>query len=107
MAGMPDGTYDMDGETVIVKGIQCRFPDGTIAGSSLTMDQAVRNFWHHTQMELWETVNMASLNPARSIGAEDRKGSLDPGKDADILITDADFNIRETYIAGRRVYKMG
>ena len=103
-AGLPDGPHDQMGATVIVDGIRCRFPDGTIAGSALTLDRAVRNFQKYTHLPLWQVVNMASLCPAMSIGVDARKGSLDPGKDADILITDPDFNVRATYARGTRVF---
>lgn len=102
-AGLPDGPHDQMGQTVIVDGIRCRFPDGTIAGSALTLDRAVRNFRDATGLPLWQVVNMAALYPARSIGADDKKGSLEPGKDADILIADADFNIRAAYVRGAKV----
>ena len=103
-AGLPDGPHDQMGATVIVDGIRCRFPDGTIAGSALTLDRAVRNFIKYTRLPLWQVVHMASLAPAKSIGVDACKGSLDPGKDADILITDPDFNIRTTFIRGVRAY---
>lgn len=103
-AHLPDGPYERDGQTIIVSGIRLRFPNGTIAGSALTLDLAVRNFRAHTGLPLHEVVNMASLYPARSVGADARKGSLESGKDADILITDADFNIKATYVRGERVY---
>ena len=102
-AHLPDGPYERDGQTIIVNGIRLRFPNGTIAGSALTLDRAVRNFRAHTGLPLHEVVNMASLWPARSIGADAEKGSLEPGKDADILLTDEDFNIRATFIRGERV----
>lgn len=104
VAHLPDGPHDQSGQTVIVDGIRCRFPDGTIAGSSLTLDLAVRNFRKHTGLPLHEVVNMASLYPARSVGIDDRKGSLEPGRDADILITDEDFNVRQTFVRGERVF---
>ena len=106
VSGLPDGTYDMAGEKVKVEGIRCRFPDGTIAGSTLTMDRAVRNFRRYTSLPLWQVVNMASLNPARAIGVDDRKGALEPGMDADILIADADFNVRATFVNGRQVFQV-
>lgn len=102
-AGLPDGPHDQLGVTVIVDGIRCRFPDGTIAGSALTLDRAVRNFAKYADVPLWRAVNMASLYPARSIGADGAKGSLEIGKDADILIADGDFNVRATFVRGRRV----
>ncbi len=104
VAGLPDGPHDQMGATVIVDGIRCRFPDGTIAGSALTLDRAVRNFRESTRLPLWQVVNMAALHPAVSIGVDAAKGSLDPGKDADILITDPDFNVRATFVRGTRVF---
>lgn len=103
VAHLPDGPHDQAGRTVIVDGIRCRFPDGTIAGSSLTLDRAVRNFRAHTALPLWQVVNMASLYPARSVGADARKGSLEPGKDADVVVADADFHVRATWVRGERV----
>lgn len=105
VSGLPDGIYDMAGEKVKVEGICCRFPDGTIAGSTLTMDRAVRNFRRYTSLPLWQIVNMASLNPARAIGVDHRKGTLEPGMDADILIADADFNVCATYVSGRQAFQ--
>ena len=103
VAGLPDGPHDQLGATVVVDGMKLRFPDGTIAGSALTLDAAVRNFSKYTGLPLWRVANLASLNPARSIGVDDRKGALEIGKDADIVIADGDFNVRETYVRGRRV----
>ena len=71
--------------------------------STLTLDHAVRNFIRHTGIPLWRVVNMASLNPARSIGVDNVKGSLNQNKDADILITDEYFNVRATYVRGMKV----
>ena len=105
VAHLPDGPHQQLGVTVIVDGIRCCFPDGTIAGSALTLDRAVRNFRRHTGLPLWQVVNMASLYPARSIGADQTKGSLEPGKDADILIADADFRVRRTFVRGQCVFK--
>ena len=90
---------------MIVDGIRCHFPDGTIAGSCLTMDRAVRNFWRCTGLPLWQVVAMASIHPANAIGVADRKGSLEAGKDADIAIADADFNVRMTFVRGECAYR--
>ena len=103
VAHLPDGPHDQAGRTVIVDGIRCRFPDGTIAGSCLTLDRAVRNFRAHTGLPLWQAVNMASLYPARSIGADDRKGSLTPGRDADLLIADEAFHPLRVWVRGEEI----
>ena len=100
VSGLPDGPHEQLGVTVIVDGIRCRFPDGTIAGSALTLDAAVRNFARHAGVPIWQAVNMASLHPARAIGADDRKGAIAPGMDADIVIADEGFHIVKTFVGG-------
>ena len=102
--GLPDGEYELGGQAVYVKGIECRLENGTIAGSVLRLHKAVQNIVKHTTWGLAEAVAAASLSPAKSIGVEDRKGSLEVGKDADILIADADFEIINTYVGGYKVY---
>ena len=103
--GMPDGEYTLGGQPIIVKGIQCLLEDGTIAGSVLKLNNAVKNFRDNTNLPFWKVVSAASLAPARAIGADDRKGSLEAGKDADIIITDGDFNILKTIIGGEVKYE--
>ena len=84
--------------------MKLRFPDGTIAGSTLTLDAAVRNFAKHTGLPVWRAVNMASLNPAKSIGIDGSKGALEVGRDADIVIADEAFKVRATFVRGTGVY---
>ncbi len=103
--GMPDGEYTLGGQPIIVNGIQCLLKDGTIAGSVLKLNDAVKNFRDHTNLPFWKVVSAASLAPARAIGVDDRKGSLEAGKDADIIITDSDFNICRTIIGGEVRYE--
>lgn len=102
--GLEDGEYTLGGQPIFVKGIECRLADGTIAGSVLKLNNAVGNFIRHTDLPIWKIVRMASLNPAQAIGADKEKGSLCPGKDADLIIADADFRILATYIGGRCKY---
>ncbi len=103
--GMPDGEYTLGGQKIIVNGIECLLEDGTIAGSVLKLNNAVKNVRDNTDMPLWKVVAAASLNPAKAIGVDDRKGSLEAGKDADIIITDDDFNIVKTIIGGKVKYE--
>lgn len=102
--GLPDGDYSLGGQPVVVKGIECRLADGTIAGSVLRLYRAVQNFYKNTDWDLPQCVAAASLNPAKSIKVDDRKGSLEVGKDADILIADDDFEIINTFVGGYKVY---
>ncbi len=102
--GLPDGQYDLGGQTATVSGIQCRLEDGTIAGSVLRLNKAVENFMRHTDLPIWEIVAAASLNPATAIGEDERKGSLEVGKDADIIIADENFTIQKTFVGGNCEY---
>ena len=103
--GMPDGEYTLGGQKIIVNGIECLLEDGTIAGSVLKLNDAVKNVYKNTEMPLWQVVAAASLNPASAIGVDNRKGSLEIGKDADIIITDHEFNITKTIIGGKVKYE--
>lgn len=102
--GLEDGEYTLGGQPIFVKGIECRLADGTIAGSVLKLNHAVRNLLAYTSLPVWEAVNAASLNPAKRIGVDGAKGSLEVGKDADIVLCDGEFNICRTIIGGRTIY---
>lgn len=99
-AGMPDGAYENGGQTFVVKGIECRLLDGTIAGSVLRLNQAVRNFRDFGCVPMYAAVRAASLNAAESAGLQARKGSLTPGKDADVVLMDEGCNVLQTIVRG-------
>ena len=103
--GMPDGKYDLGGQDVYVKGIRCLLEDGTIAGSVLRLNRAVQNVYENTDIGIAKAFASASLNPATAIHEESRKGSLEVGKDADIIIIDTDFNVIKTIIGGTTRYE--
>ncbi len=102
--GLADGEYSLGGQPIFVTGIECRLADGTIAGSVLKLNRAVRNLMDYTGLPIWDAVNAASLNPARRIGADNRKGSLEAGKDADIAIVNENLDVLRTIVGGRSVY---
>jgi len=101
--GLGDGEYTLGGQPIFVQGIACRLADGTIAGSVLRMNDAVRNYRDHTGAPLYEAVACASLHPAASIGVSGRKGSLLPGRDADLLLLEESCAVRAVFRAGRRL----
>lgn len=103
--GLPMGEYTLGGKKVIYRDIVCRLEDGTVAGSVLKFNEGVWNFYQNSTAPLWECVNCASLNPATVIGLEKTKGSLETGKDADIIITDENFGVQKTIIAGKVIYE--
>lgn len=103
--GLPEGEYTLGGQKIIYKGIVCRLEDGTVAGSVLHLNKGVWNVFTNSDIPLYECVNCASLNPAAVIGMDKTKGSLETGKDADIIITDENFEVQKTIIAGEIKYE--
>jgi N-acetylglucosamine-6-phosphate deacetylase len=104
-AGMSDGEYELGGQKIMVKDGAVRLGDGRLAGSALTLDQAVRNIVKFTRASLREAIQMATLTPARSIGVSTRKGSLEPGKDADVVMLDEGLNVVSTMVGGEVVWR--
>ena len=103
--GLPYGEYTLGGAKIIYRDIICRLEDGTVAGSVLHLNQGVWNVYTNSEIPLNECVNGASLNPATTLGIQNRKGSLEVGKDADIIITDGTFNVQKTIIGGEIKYE--
>jgi len=99
--GLSDGEYTLGGQKVVVNGIQCKLEDGTIAGSVLKLNEAVRNVRDNTDIPLHIIFNAASIGPAKAIGADKTKGSIAIGKDADIIITDKDINVEKVFKGGK------
>jgi len=81
--------------------------NGTMCGSALTMEKAVANIQSMTGLSLPEAVNCVTLNPAVNMGLDDRKGSLAVGKDADLVVLDAEWTVQRTLIKGRTVFEQG
>jgi len=82
-----------------------RLPDGTLAGSVLSMDRAVANVQRFAGVSLGQAVEMATLSPARAMGCDRAKGSLAPGKDADVVLFDAGVAVSLTLIGGEVAYE--
>ena len=82
-----------------------RFKDGRLAGSSLTMIGALKNAVKSAKLSLQEALNTITLNPAKLLRIEGSKGSIAPGKDADIVIFDKEFDVKMTMIRGRIAYR--
>jgi N-acetylglucosamine-6-phosphate deacetylase len=90
--GMPDGKYQLGTFAVKVKEGVCRNSDGKLAGSTLTLDRALRHMVA-LGVPLASALQMVTANPARQIGLGSRKGVLAPGADADLVFLDADLKI--------------
>ena len=105
-AGMPPGSYTLGDIAIQVSAAgKVIKEDGALAGSILTLDQAVRNVVHYLKIPLSEAIYMASAAPAELLGIADRKGSLRPGKDADFIVFDRDLAVTATYIQGRNLFR--
>jgi N-acetylglucosamine-6-phosphate deacetylase len=101
---MPDGSYRLGGSTVDVTNGVCRDSEGRLAGSTLTQDIALRNFVQWTRCSVEEALLAVSANPAHALGLA-KKGILEPGADADVVIMDDQFRIMKTVVAGRIVFE--
>ncbi|PPA69959.1 N-acetylglucosamine-6-phosphate deacetylase [Jeotgalibacillus proteolyticus] len=98
--GLPDGKYDLGGQEVFVKDKEARLSDGTLAGSILTMQEAVLNMRKLIGITIKELVAITSKNAAKQIGVWDRKGSIQEGKDADIVIVSEHYDVVLTICRG-------
>jgi len=100
--GLPDGRYELGGLRVVVKDGVCRLEDGTLAGSTLTMDRAIRNLVK-IGIPLRDALIMATVTPAKALGRADI-GVIRPGSKADFVVLNERLEVEETYVAGRRVF---
>jgi len=97
--GMPDGTYTLGGFEVVAREGRCE-SGGRLAGSVLTLDRAVRNTMIFAGLRLQHAIRLATLNPARVLGIETRKGTLSPGADADIAVFTPAGEVLRTIVGG-------
>ncbi len=102
--GMPPGDYRLGDREVIVDETSARLKDDTLAGSILTMDQAVRNVIEFTGCSVAEALTMATQTPAAVLNVAQRKGQLCPGFDADITLLDHDLHVVGTVVQGTIAY---
>ncbi|WP_136689446.1 N-acetylglucosamine-6-phosphate deacetylase [Halorhabdus amylolytica] len=103
---LPDGEYEIGDLDVVVEDGESRLADGTLAGSTLTMDAAVRNLVQSVGVGLPTAVRMASTVPARAMGLQDR-GRLAPGLRGDVTVLDPDLRVRATLVDGEVVHERG
>ncbi len=103
-AGLPDAVFEFGGQSARVIDGVARLADGTMTGSVLTMEQALRNLVTTIGVPLPEAVGMLTRNPAQSAGVADRKGRLRPGYDADLLLLDGTLRLQATICRGRLAY---
>jgi N-acetylglucosamine-6-phosphate deacetylase len=103
--GMHEGEYEFADQKVFMKDQKAYLEDGTLAGSTLTLNIAIRNLVETANAKLTEAVRMASLNGAKVLNIENRKGILAVGKIADIAVMNDNYEVEMTIIKGKIGYK--
>ncbi len=103
--GMSDGTYFLGDYRVTVNNGFATLPDGTLAGSILSIDQALRNLLNLTGCSQAEAIRTITTTPATLLGLSDHKGQIAPGYDADIVVLTPDFHVVATIINGKLAYR--
>lgn len=101
---LSDGMYKLGGQDVYVKNNEARLKDGTLAGSTLKMNEGIYNFMKTLDISLEEAVDCATINPAKCLGIEKTKGSISVGKDADLVVVDDKLNVYMTICRGKVIY---
>src|SRR5262249_37751157 len=102
--GMPDGRYALGDDTVQVTRGVCRDSEGRLAGSTLTQKAALQNFIDWSGWPLEDALLGLTLNPAGALNL--RKGALEPGADADVVVMDTSFQVVKTFVRGRLVFEL-
>lgn len=100
--GMPAGRYALSGIEFITDGVCGRLPDGTLSGSLLPLNRALRNLVAFG-VDPVAAVRAATLNPARVLGIDDRHGRVEVGRAADLVLVDRDWEVLATLVDGRLV----
>ena len=105
--GMPPGEYNLGGRSVLVDGYSARLADGRLAGSLLSLDQALRNLVAFTGCTLIEALATVTHVPAALLGLDAHFGMLVPGANADLVWLTPDMQVVQTWINGAPVYVTG
>ncbi|MGL4194997.1 MAG: N-acetylglucosamine-6-phosphate deacetylase [Edwardsiella piscicida] len=103
--GLGEGRYRLGAQEITVRHGEARTDDGSLAGSTCSLDQAVRNMVTLAGVPVWEAVQMASAVPAAYLGLQDRLGAIRPGAAASFTAVDPAMTVAETYINGECAYR--
>ncbi len=102
--GMKDGKYYLGGQTVHINDGHCTIEDGTLAGSVLKLNRGMKNFATGAELNMAEVIPLSTINPARYLGINSYKGSIEVGKDSDIVLLDDNYEVKMTIKGGKIVY---
>jgi N-acetylglucosamine-6-phosphate deacetylase len=103
--GLGDGMFIYNGVEYESKAGAARYKDGTLIGTALGLSQMLERFIAFTNCSLENAIRMATLNPARLLGLENKKGSITVGKDADLVLLDDNLSVHTTIVAGKIVFR--
>lgn len=105
-AGLPDGNYKLGVNDVVVKDGDAKLAsNGVRAGSTLTTGKALQNLLEFTKRPLEEVIKLLTENPAKLIGVYDKKGSIEQGKDGDLVVLGSNYEVVDTFVAGKQITK--
>ena len=99
-----DGDFDLGGQHVHVKHGRAALPDGTLAGSTLRMPDAIKNMMKFSHCTLIDAIHLATVNPVHVLGLSGTKGDISVGKDADLVVCDHEFVVKETMRCGKVIF---
>ena len=100
--GMPDGEYELGGQQVFLAGGIAKLADGTIAGSATNLFECMRRAMTFGIPEE-DAIRASSYNPACSLGAQDKIGSIEEGKYADFIVCNSDYSEKTVYMGGKAI----
>lgn len=101
--GLPEGKYVYNGREYVSKAGAAKYHDGTLIGSTMSLARIAMNFMRFTGCSIEEAVHTVTLNPARLLGLDKRKGTLEAGRDADIVVFNDDLSVHTTIIEGEEI----
>lgn len=102
---LEDGIYHLGGQSVTVRGSEARLSSGVLAGSTLHMNQAIKNIMQVLNISITDAVDLATISVAKCLKIDNQKGSIKIGKDADFTIIDRCLNIYMTVRGGKIIYQ--
>ncbi|NLD49479.1 MAG: N-acetylglucosamine-6-phosphate deacetylase [Clostridiaceae bacterium] len=102
--GIPDGKYINNGQIMIIKNGIVRTLEGGLSGSTVTMDQSIRNLLKFTNLELTDVIQAATSTPAQEMGLLGSKGIIQEGADADFVMLSKDLVVQKTFVKGKCLF---
>ena len=103
-AGIPDGSYINNDQLLIIKNGIARTMEGGLSGSTVTMDQSIRNLLRFTNLTLTDIIQTATSTPAQEMGLLGRKGIIREGADADLVMFSEDLVVQKTFVKGNCLF---